>query len=151
MASRESLIAKTGQLNFGKLQSSTKGYLAGSIACCWISPDESVDCVTQYSCGNLNFCISLAVLKPIITTSYSAGYTQTVHVAHDNLRYCTRIFKQTALLIRTLVSLHYALYLKITFVSTDMGNGISHYHLNMIHFRYSLLYTIKCYSLITKF
>ena len=66
--------------------------LAGGILCCWSSSDESADCVTQYSCGNLTSYISLAVLKSITTTSYILGHTHTVHVAHDNLRYCTRIF-----------------------------------------------------------
>jgi hypothetical protein len=66
--------------------------LASRIVCCWVSPDKSTNYVTQYRCCNLTFCISLAVLKSIITKSYSIAHTQTVHVAHDNLRYCTRIF-----------------------------------------------------------
>ena len=66
--------------------------LGSGILSCWISPDEPADCVTQCRCGNLTFHISLAVLKSITTTSYTVGYTQTVHVAHDNLRYRTRIF-----------------------------------------------------------
>ena len=55
--------------------------------CCWISPNESANCVTQYRCGNLTLHVSLTFLKSIITTSYSVGHTQTVHVASDNLRY----------------------------------------------------------------
>ena len=66
--------------------------LAGSIVCCWISANESADCVTEYRCGNLTLHVSLAVLKTITFTSYRVGHTQTVHVAQDNLRYCNRIF-----------------------------------------------------------
>jgi hypothetical protein len=105
--------------------------LARRIVCCWISPDISTNYVTQYRCGNLISCISLAVLKSIITTSYS--------VTHKPFMLLTIIW-DTAPGYSNKAHFWYvrffSLYLRIIFENHiwvhRYGNDLPHYHLNLI-------------------